>query len=206
MISVQTILLSSVGAALLNIAANALIKRHEQHKNLKLQTKIFIEFVDEIILKNLKLNVDQYNTLMEDAMIDDKIFESRSITHTPMLNRSILDFFEKRDLIKIFRHSEKFSIANIYHYFYEIEFLKDYSPDKLLADYIDDMNTHYDEHKKGNENFLEHMDWCKNASNAKEHFKNHLKLQKTHTEELYVQFQNVKNNLMSIEILQNDEV
>lgn len=205
MIGLKAIFLSSVGGASLTLIVNGLIKQYDKLRNLQKQKKVFVEFIDKIILRYLKTNINQYQAFLDDIDEDEKIYGPRSVTHSPMLNRTIFDFFEKSDLIKIFNYSKNYSIADIYHLFYEIEFLQKKSPIVLLVELKSKMGKHYDEHKKGNEDFLDHVSWCQVARESKEHLKSELTTQKKHSEELLQTFENIKLELNSIEELNSDD-
>jgi hypothetical protein len=204
MIAFETILFSSFGAAILNLMVNGIIKTYEKKKKIRKQTKIFIEFIDRIIIRYLNTNINQYQSMIDDLEKDFKIHEARKVTESPMLSKEIFEFFEKDDLIKIFSYSKNYSIANIYHFFHEIDFLQKNSPKALFEDFTNALDKHYLKHKKGNETFFDHIQGCNNAQHQKIQFKSQLETQKNHTKELLEIFEDLKNELNSIDELIDD--
>lgn len=205
MITIETIIFSSFGAAILNFIVNGIMKSYEKKKKIRKQTKIFIEFIDRIIIRYLNTNINQYQSMIDDLDKDFKIHDDRKVTESPMLSKEIFNFFEKDDLIKIFSYSKEYSIANIYHFFHEIDFLQKNSPKTLFENFTKDIDKHYIEHKEGNETFFEHILRCPYSIHLKKHFKSQLETQKNHSKELLELFESIKKEISSIDELIDEE-
>ncbi|GEP52709.1 hypothetical protein FNO01nite_33810 [Flavobacterium noncentrifugens] len=198
MIGYEQILLSSIGGSAMTLFINELIKSYNKTQKLKRSSEIFVQFIDDIIIKYLKKNILGYDDLLN-VKSDEEYFKSRNVTLSPMLNKNIFDFFEKEDLIKISSEFKQKTIVDIYHAFYEIDFLQEHSHWRIIEKFRLKMKNHYEKHKKDNESFLEHIEWCQNFQGAKSDLVSELKMQKKHCEVLIKDFEIIKK-----EILQND--
>ena len=204
MVGIDKLILSSIGGSIVTIIINSFIKRHEKQENLKKQTKIFIQFVDNIIIRYLTIFVNEYNKIIEE-IDSDKLFEVRIMTESPMLNKNIFDFFEKTDLIKIFSYCKKNSLVEVYHNFHEIEFLQKNTPLIMLRAYTTEILDHYEKHKRENETLDDHKTWCEFYKQQKNHLIEDVKIQKTHMETLIESFNQIKNELIQIDELNDDD-
>ena len=176
----------------------------EKRNDLKKQNKIFIKFIDDIVIKYLTMYVEQYEKILED--IDkDELFDSRVMTTSPMLNKGIFDFFEKSDLIKIFAHCKKNSLVDVYHNFYEIDFLQKKSPFCILNKYIKKILAHFEKHKSENETLEQHKVWCGFYDQQRGIFTQEIEIQKKHSETLIESFKQIKAELESIDELNYED-
>lgn len=198
----ENIIISSIGGSVLTIIINEFIKYYKRRENLRKQKEIFIAFIDNIIIKYLEVNIKQYKSLKSEVDNDWSLFENRLMDESPMLNKNIFDFFEREDLIKIFSYCKKNSIVEVYHNFYEIDFLQGNSPSILLNDYKAAVYKHVDEHKE--EDFYNHIKNCPIYSNEKYSFKQQLDMYIKHAENLKISFLQVKEELLEIEDLKID--
>lgn len=199
---IDDIIFSSIGGSVLTIFINESIKYYKRRENLRKQKEIFIAFIDNIIIKYLELNIKQYKSLKSEVDNDWSLFENRLMDESPMLNKNIFDFFEREDLIKIFSYCKKNSIVEVYHNFYEIDFLQGNSPSILLNNYKVAVYKHIDEHKE--EDFYEHIKNCPFYSNEKYIFTQQLDMNIKHAENLKISFSQVKEELLEIEDLKID--
>lgn len=198
MIGYEQILLSSIGGSAMTLLINGLIKSYNRTQKLKRTSKILIQFIDDIIIKYLNTNIQGYADLLK-IKNNEEYFQDINVILSPMLNRNIFDFFEKDDLIKISSEFKQKSIVDIYHAFYEIDFLQENVHWKLIENFQQKMQNHYEKHKKDNETFIEHNERCQNFQSAKSSLISELKMQKKHCELLIKDFEIIKK-----EILQND--
>lgn len=193
-------LIYSIGGSIITLLITSLIKQIEKRENLKKQTKIFIQFIDEIILKYLLISIAQYNDLLNDIN-NEKLFDARVMTQSPMLNKGIFDFFDKSDLIKILSYCKQNSLVDVYHNFYEIDFLQANSPSNILDTYLSKILNHYEEHKKENETLHEHNSTCQYFKQQKQNFKEEIIMQRDHSKNLIKSFLEIKSELKSIDEL-----
>ena len=194
-----------VFGAIVTLLVTNFSKWIEKQNHLKKQTEIFLEFVDNIILKYLNIYIAQYDKLLED--IDkDEFFDSRLMTTSPMLNKGIFDFFEKSDLTKIFDHCKQNSLVDVYHNFYEIDFMQSNSPLLLLDKYRKTILDHFEEDKLHDETLEEHKVYCPFYKQQRELFIQEIKMYKKHSENLIESFTKVKTELKSIDELNNDGI
>ena len=200
---IENIIFSSIGGSALTILINEFIKYYKRRENLRKQKEIFIAFIDNIIIKYLEININQYKSLKSEVDNDWSLFENRLMDESPMLNKNIFDFFEREDLIKIFSYCKKNSIVQVYHNFYEIDFLQDNSPSILLNNYKAAVYKHIDEHKE--EDFYKHIKNCPFYSNEKYIFTQQLHMYIQHAENLKKSFSEVKEELLEIEDLKIDK-
>lgn len=203
MIGYEQILLSSIGGSVLTLSINELIKSYNQTKKLKRTSKVFIQFIDEIVIKYLNKNIQGYNELLN-INNNEEYFQTRTITLSPMLNKEIFGFFEKDDLVKLASEFKQKSIVDIYHAFYEIDFLQENSPWKIIEKFHLKIERHFTEHKKDGENFFEHLDWCQNYSSSKFDLIAELKIQKKHCEILISDFEDIKKEILQIDYLEDE--
>lgn len=203
MIGIEKLILSSIGGSIITIFINGCIKRFEKRENLKKQKKIFIQFIDNIIIKYLEKHVVEYNQILEEIN-GENLFESRVMSVSPMLNKNIFDFFEKSDLIKIFSYCKKNSLVEVYHNFYEIEFLKANTPLIVLDVYLKKLDDHFGAHKIKNETFKDHIKWCAYYKQQSDDFILEVKMQRNHMIKLIESFNQIKNELQNIEELSDD--
>lgn len=204
MIGISQIVLSSIGGAIFTISINEIIKSANKRNDLRNQKNILIAFLDEIVIKYLNINLEQYKELLSDLGDDEKLFAQRKFTLSPMLNKNIFDFFERKDLIKIFNYCKKNSIVKVYHNFYEIEFLKNKSPFILLDNFKRETEDHYEVHKLRGEEFEEHLLYCANYKKDKQHFKDEMEINVQQIKSLIESFEEIKKELLNIEELTSD--
>lgn len=200
---IENIFLSSVGGSALTIIINESIKYYKRRENLRKQKEIFIAFIDRIIIKYLEINIKQYKSLKSEVDNDWSLFEIRKMEESPMLNKNIFDFFEREDLIKIFSYCKKNSIVQVYHNFYEIDFLQGNSPSVLLNNFTDSIYNHVEQQK--GEDFYKHIENCVFYNNEKNRFKQQLNMYIQHAENLKKSFLEVKEELLEIEDLKIDK-
>lgn len=193
-------LIYSIGGSIITLLITSLIKQIEKRENLKKQTKIFIQFIDEIVLKYLEISITQYNELLNDIN-KEELFHPRVMTQSPMLNKGIFDFFDKSDLIKILSYCKQNSLVDVYHNFYEIDFLQMNSPSNILDIYLTKILNHYEERKKENETLQEHNLSCQYFKQQKQNFKEELIMQRDHCKNLIESFLQIKSELKSIDEL-----
>jgi|GEM_PF-6146083 len=199
---IEKLILSSIGGATFTLIINGLIKKYEKRENLKRQKKIFINFIDNNLIKDLEKYVAEYDSLIED--IDKEIiFDGRAMSQSSMLRKHIFDFFEKNDLIKLFSYCKKFSIVDIYHIFYEIEYLSTQAPYVLYTNFISRIQKHFNEHRQGNETFFEHSQWCENYKQKRNDFLSAINIQRIHMLSIIDNFKEVRKELESIEDLKD---
>jgi hypothetical protein len=198
MIGYEQIILSSIGGSVVTLLISGLIKSYNRTQKLKRTSKIFIQFIDDIIVKYLNTNINGYEELLK-IKNDEEYFQGINVILSPMLNRNIFDFFEKEDLIKISSEFKEKSIVDIYHAFYEIDFLQENVHWKLIENFRQKMENHYEKHKKDYETFSDHNARCQNFQSAKSSLIKELKMQKEHCELLIKDFEIIKK-----EILKND--
>lgn len=196
-------LLYSVGGSIITLVITGIVKLYEKQQNIKKQTKILIQFIDNIIIKYLKVSQEEYGKILED-IDDDKLFDSRVMTKSPMLNKQIFDFFEKKDLMKMFNYCQDNSVVDLYHNFHEIDFLQQYSPYVLLKKYTTEILDHFDGNECKTDTFETRQN-CIFYQQKKEIFIREVEMQRSHTENLIKSFNQIKFELLNIEELNEDE-
>jgi len=202
MIGYEQILLSSIGGSAMTLFINGFIKSYNRTQKLKRTSKIFIQFIDEIIIKYLNKNIQGYIEILN-METDEEYFQARTVTLSPMLNKNIFDFFEKEDLIKISSEFKDKSIVDIYHAFYEIDFLQENSHWNIMNDFHSKLNKHYDKHKKENESLFDHIIWCQYYQRSKLELRQELEMQKLHCEELIKDFEIIKREILQSDFLED---
>ena len=202
MIGLDKILLSSIGGSFITILINELIKSYNRKKKIKKTGKVLIQFIDQIIIKYLETNLLGYDSLLA-IKDDEKYYESRRITMSPMLNKNIFDFFDKDDLILLSNSFQKKTITDLYHSFYEIDFLQENSYWKLIKDFLEETQNHFETHKEENEDFFEHIKWCENYKDAKSIFISRMQIQREHTQKLIDEFKEIKKEISEIDIIED---
>ena len=162
------------------------------------QRVLLLNFIDDIIIKYCNINLKEFDKIIIkfDTLINEPIIES------PMLNKNIFDYFDKNDLIKILSFDPEIKFTDLYHYMYEIEFLKENSPSKIHSNFINYANNHIkksleEKNKDFNkENILTHFSECSNCKEKKETFISNIYIQKKHYENLKNDFEKIKISLM----------
>jgi hypothetical protein len=96
MIGFEQLLLSSIGGATITILINRLIQFHEKSQNLKRQTKIFVKFIDDIIIKYLNVNIEAYEKLLSQILDEQDLFASRSFTESFKEHLEWCDFYQRK--------------------------------------------------------------------------------------------------------------
>ncbi len=204
MIGIKQIILSSIGGASFTILLNSFIKYYEKIQDLKKKKSTLVKFIDDIIINYLKINIEQYDSILNDLNDDKKLFSTRKVTYSPMLNKGIFDFFSKEDLLKIFSYCKEVSLVDVYHYFYEIEFNQKNSAIEIFKDFKLEISKHFDIKKTIGENFLKHIENCSFYENKKMDLKRDLEIQKEHSKTLIQNFSLVREELNNIEELSNE--
>ena len=204
MISFDQILLSSIAGSALTLLVSSSITRWKELNHLKKIKKVLQEFITGIILKYLELNLKNYKDLLQELENNEPIIKQRIITESPMLNKGIFDFFEKKDLLKLFSYCKKNSVVELYHNFHEIDHLQNNSILKLLDKYSSRIVKHYNTHKIGDETMDEHFDHCSNYFYYNEDFIIELKMFIEHTSNLIVSFNQFNDELKTINIFSGD--
>ncbi|MEL1256220.1 hypothetical protein AAEO57_20735 [Flavobacterium sp. DGU38] len=196
-------LLYTIAGSVITLIITGLIKHWEKQENLKKQTQTLLQFIDNIIIKYLTISEKECNQILLD--IDkDELFDSREMYVSPMLNKNIFDFFEKKELMKIFSYCKQNSLVELYHNFYEIDFLQQRLPIIILEKYTEKILDHFDGKKCESDTF-ETRNNCQYYQQQKRLFTREVEMRKNHTKALIESFIQIKTELKNIDELNDDE-
>lgn len=192
-----------MGAAITLLFAN-LVKWQKKRSNLKKQTQLLSEFINDIIIKYLKISISEYEKLLLDIQTD-KIFKPKVVPTSPMLSKGIFDFFEKSDLTEIFSYCKKNSLVEVYHNFYEIDYLQTNSPLNILSRFHEKIRTHFEKFKGENETLKTHIEKYDDFfRHQQDFFIQETIMHKNHCEHLVESFEQIATELKSIDELNED--
>jgi hypothetical protein len=192
----QEKLLIALLGAIITIVIKFFAEKWSQAQRLNNQRKLLIDFIDDIIIRYCNVNVAEYDKVIEYF----NEIEAKIIAESPMLNRHIIDYFSKNDLVKIFSVS-KSKFTDFYNYLYEIEFLSNQCPSLLSENFFNFINNQVkltlekDNIPFTNKNIVLHIKTCTNCQlNINSRIEN-IKLQKAHYNVLKTNFIEIKDNL-----------